>query len=553
VLDFLHVISFARFPVFQGTPTEHSVTFLLMARLLEGAGTLVAVTARLTRKPWGVNPALKAALASVAVAAVMIYAAMGADGWLPRLCRPTVGILEIGQELFMVAALCMVFACSVLFDDTARRELGRGMSIALLLLFGTKAAYVLMTCFGPGPGSLNNFVAHILKAGSYVALAGMIISVGVLHPHQRLRDTRQREHSLRAAVQEHADTLTAVIGASLDYLVIQDLHGRFLVVSPSVARLFERPVASFTHATWVDLGLPPAPMRAFDHLRAGVIHSGTAIMQEGRLRVRDRTIDLEYQIAPILDAQGAIQAVVTVARDITDRKTADRQLLASLEENQILLAEVHHRVKNNLQVVSSILQMQAWTATNSAVRHQFEDAVGRILALAKVHELLYQQNMFSRIDFERYVQSLCGELSELTGTQRRHIQLVVDIEPLQLSVDRAAPLALIVHELVTNSLKHAFDERGGTVTIRFRFLPDQMGELSVHDNGTGIAPDMLADSPSLGMTMLRMLARQLRGTLTWDNQNGTYARLRLPLSAATVAAFASQRATRQELVSAETA
>ncbi len=548
-LDFLHTTTFAYFPIFHGRSAEHSLGFFILARVLEGAGGLVAVTLGLRPSKRPYRPAQRAAIVSLACVAVLTYALTIGD-WLPRIHRPTTGMLPAGRALLWVATLLFLAGTAALLRGNARRQIGAAHTVLLISLFLTKVTYILMTLYGPPPSATavatNMLWTHVLKLSGYVTLAATVLSICVVRPHQKLRDTRQRESSLRAAVQEHADTLTAVIGASLDYLVIHDLDGRFLVVSPSVARLFQIPVSHFTHATWRELALPPMQMRLYDGLRDDVVRSGVAVMQEGRLRLGRRTLDLEYQVAPIQDAQGRIQAVVTVARDITDRKNAERRLLASLEENQILLAEVHHRVKNNLQVVSSILQMQAWTATNTAVRHQFEDAVGRILALAKVHELLYQQNMFSRIDFGRYVESLCGEVAELTGTRRRQIQLVVDIEPLQLTVDRAAPLALIVHELVTNSLKHAFEEQGGTITIRFRFLPGKNGELSVIDDGCGVAPSVISESSSLGITMLRMLARQLRATLSWESDGGTCARLILPLTVPSAAAYAGRRARRAE-------
>lgn len=530
ILDFLHAVSFADFPAFQGAPTADSVAFTVLARLLEAGGAVLAVLSARSDAAWPFHPARLMMLATTLLAICGIYAVLY-ESWLPGLLyAPGVGLSDVSQSLMGVAALALLVCVMSLARPGVRWRSDRRIGTALLGLFTVKLAYVSITLFGWDPVSTNSFIAHLLKAAGYAILAGTILRVGVLQPQRRLRDTREREQSLRAAVQDHADTLTAVIGASLDYLVIQDPEGRFLLVSPSVGRLFDLPLSRFPHATWTEIGLPAHPMRAFDQLRQSVLDSRRPLMQEGRLKVGGRSLDIEYQISPIFESRGGVQAIVTVGRDITDRKNAERRLRASLEENKILLAEVHHRVKNNLQVVSSILQMQAWTATNTAIRHQFEDAVGRILSLAKVHERLYQQDTFSRIDFGHYVQSLVGELSDLTGIRRRQIHLVVDIEPLQLTVDRAAPLALIVHELVTNSLKHAFDDRGGTISITFRHLTDQTGELSVSDTGAGLPAKALTNSPSLGMTILRMLTRQLRATLAWDTDHGTTARLTLPLT-----------------------
>jgi two-component sensor histidine kinase len=209
------------------------------------------------------------------------------------------------------------------------------------------------------------------------------------------------------------------------------------------------------------------------------------------------------------------------------RRTAE-ELTRSLREKEVLLREIHHRVKNNLQVMSSLLNLQAGKIPDPEERRPFLESIGRIRSMALVHEVLYQTSDFAQLDFASYLERLVRLLQSAYAAPE--VQSRLRLEKVHLPLDLAVPCALIVNELVSNAFKHAFpDGRKGVVTTAVRVLEDGKTELSVEDNGIGIPPEaMRNDGKSLGMFLVRILTDQILGTLTLDQSHGTTFRIQFP-------------------------
>jgi two-component sensor histidine kinase len=209
---------------------------------------------------------------------------------------------------------------------------------------------------------------------------------------------------------------------------------------------------------------------------------------------------------------------------IQERLKAEEQLRESLAEKEILLKEVHHRVKNNFQIVSSLLHLQASYIPNEGTKEILRESENRIRSMALIHEKLYQAENFSRIDFSDYVEAmtkqLFGAYEDLHG--RTAISCVV--EPLALSLDVAVPLGLVLNELITNALKYAFpDARPGKVCVRLR-PSERVGfyALEVSDNGIGIPESVsLRDGETLGLQLVSLLTDQIGGSVELDRSAGT--------------------------------
>jgi len=217
--------------------------------------------------------------------------------------------------------------------------------------------------------------------------------------------------------------------------------------------------------------------------------------------------------------------LVCVAQDISERKAAEEKLRRSLEEKEVLLREIHHRVKNNLQVISSLLSAQARDVTEAAVKERFEDTKGRIRSMAAIHEQLYQSDDLAQVDFDEYLDVLLDELFRAHRTGR--IEYSLETEPHPLPVDQAIPAGLIVNELASNALEHAFpDGQSGKITVTYR-TDDGEATLVVADNGQG-ADDLEAEG-TLGLRLVRGLTRQLRGTLSVNTEAGTRATVAFPI------------------------
>jgi PAS domain S-box-containing protein len=203
-------------------------------------------------------------------------------------------------------------------------------------------------------------------------------------------------------------------------------------------------------------------------------------------------------------------------RDITERRRTEEALRASLEEKESLLKEVHHRVKNNLQVISSLLNLQLRKVKNAEVRSFLRDTQNRIRSMAMLHEILYRSNNLADVHFPLYLKHLCDHLARSYDSGARKITLRQEISDIPLDPDQAITAGLIVNELVTNAIKHAFPSgAGGDVIVELRADDEDHLLLRVADNGVGLPPDTPPEAEeSLGLLLVESLSRQLNGRLS---------------------------------------
>jgi two-component sensor histidine kinase len=208
-----------------------------------------------------------------------------------------------------------------------------------------------------------------------------------------------------------------------------------------------------------------------------------------------------------------------------------------LQEKEALLGEIHHRVKNNMQVVSSLLALQARAVSNDETKRMLEDTRNRIHSMALLHETLYESGELAAVDFPKYIQQMTNYLFRSYGVESERIQVHADVEHVNLNLDAALPCGLLVNEVITNALKHAFPEgRGGEVRIVLRERQPGAAGLELSDDGVGL-PEGLdwATSRSLGLRLIRELARQLSATLDIESARGTKVRLTFPIAGAETA------------------
>ncbi|UCF31082.1 MAG: PAS domain S-box protein [bacterium] len=227
-----------------------------------------------------------------------------------------------------------------------------------------------------------------------------------------------------------------------------------------------------------------------------------------------------------LDYQGK-KARMALCHDVTEKIRSERRIKASLEEKEILLKEIHHRVKNNLQVISGLLHLQSHYISDESVKGIYRDSQNRVISMALIHESLYQKEDLARVDFADYIRSLVGNLSATYGVEGNRIATRMDVEDVQLVVDTAIPCGLIINELVTNALKHAFpDGSKGVVSIEFHQVDRQCYHLVISDNGSGFPEDVdFRNTNTLGLQLVTILVDQLGGTIDLDRDGGTTFRI----------------------------
>jgi two-component sensor histidine kinase/CheY-like chemotaxis protein len=241
---------------------------------------------------------------------------------------------------------------------------------------------------------------------------------------------------------------------------------------------------------------------------------------------------LEDKLVELDDTNQALE------RDIARREWAEEQLKASLREKEVLLKEIHHRVRNNLQILSSMLTLQANSIKNEQVRSALTESRSRVISMALIHEQLYHSKDLARIDFAEYARTLTTQLFRSYGIKPGQIELHLALDSVLLGVDQAIPCGLIINELVSNALKHAFSPSGGNprpigapAEIRVALHSEQEDTLvlMVNDTGVGLPQAVDLSNPSgLGLQLVTTLTKQLQGTISVERGAGTIFRITFP-------------------------
>jgi two-component sensor histidine kinase len=233
-------------------------------------------------------------------------------------------------------------------------------------------------------------------------------------------------------------------------------------------------------------------------------------------RIQERTHELEW----------VNSALVTENRQ---RSTAEEQLRTSLHEKEVLLREIHHRVKNNLQIIVSLLYLQANKTDDPGFSEALMESQTRVRSMALIHEKLYQSDNLSSIDFEGYLKNLVANLMVSYGVDRSRVKVTIAVDSLPMTINTAIPLGLIMNELVSNTLKYAFPQgNSGEVSIRGSMEGDTI-HICVRDNGRGIPESFdWKHADSLGLSLVQMLIRQLKGTIELSRNAGTEFTISVP-------------------------
>ena len=226
--------------------------------------------------------------------------------------------------------------------------------------------------------------------------------------------------------------------------------------------------------------------------------------------------------SPIKDSDGNVTGSIHIAHDITERKEIEEKLEKTLEEKDILMKEIYHRTKNNLMVISSLLSLQSRYIKDKDTQSIFKESQNRAKSMAMVHEKLYRSGDLKHLNFTEYIENLSNDLYNTYTMDKSLVKLDLDIEDIKLDVEISVPLALILNELLTNSLKHAFpDGTGGEITVDMNRY-DGGYNLSVSDNGIGFPEDLdYHNTDTLGMLIVNSLTDQIDGELNLDRNKGT--------------------------------
>jgi PAS domain S-box-containing protein len=312
----------------------------------------------------------------------------------------------------------------------------------------------------------------------------------------------------------------AAVGASM-----VDLEGPFIKVNRSLCEMLGYEEDEMLSMTFSDVTHPDDVQMSLDRMKDMLEGKGDHAAFENRYLHSDGH-EIYVLISPSLvrDEDGEPQYFVALWQNITDRREAENRIRVSLREKEVLLQEVHHRVKNNMQVIVSLLKLQSRYVKEKETLDMFGESQSRINSMALIHEKLYMSDDLSSIDLSDYIKTLASSLLVNLGSGTRKVGLNTDLNRLYINTDTAIPCGLILNELVSNCLKHAFPgDAEGEISISLNKTDNDYYVLSVSDNGVGFPAGLdLRNSNSLGLELVTLLAEtQLHGKIELNANGGT--------------------------------
>ncbi len=347
------------------------------------------------------------------------------------------------------------------------------------------------------------------------------------------------EESVRAIVINARD----ITDRKLAEQSLQESEERFRMMSNTAPVMIWRAGTDgrcmFVNKTWLDFrgrtieeelgngwseGIHPDDLQGYLDLYLSFFRERKSFQMEYRLRRHDGQYRWVLDAGvPIFLPSGEFNGYIGSCIDVTERKKAADQIKVALQEKDLLLKEVHHRVKNNLQVISSLFDLQADEIADEKMRQIMVKNQQRVRAISLVHDMLYQSKKLSRIDFAEYVNGLSRSLAQMHDRGDGRVNIIIEIDDIYLDINRAIPCGLIINEIVTNSLKHAFpEERNGEIKISFVHRVNSLEyHLCISDNGCGLHGSVdILQRKSLGMEIVKALANQLGGEISFKNGRG---------------------------------
>ncbi|NER36527.1 MAG: PAS domain S-box protein [Oscillatoria sp. SIO1A7] len=328
---------------------------------------------------------------------------------------------------------------------------------------------------------------------------------------------RESEEKFRRIFEE------APIGMNLT-----DSSGRYLQANPAFCKMLgyteeelkSQHFLSFTHPEDIKREMPYM-QRRWQGKR------NSYRMEKRYIKKNGEIIWTKITAGSIKDGMGDSNYALAMVEDISDRKQAQAKLQESLEEKEVLLREIHHRVKNNLHVIANLLDMQSDYTEDEAAKTILLESQNRVRTMAKVHQQLCQSDNIARVNLREYIENLVEKLLAVHKINPYQVQLILELEPIAVNLETAIPCGLLINELVTNSLKYAFTEGHiGEILIQLQSGQEQQLHLIIGDNGIGIPEEVdWQQTNTLGLRLTNILARQLKAAIELDRSKGTCFRL----------------------------
>lgn len=343
---------------------------------------------------------------------------------------------------------------------------------------------------------------------------------------KKLEDITGNHRQARKTLMKEKDQKQMYLDIAEVILVALDQDGIITLINRKGCRILGYEYGELIGKNWFQTCLPPENRREvfkiFKQLMKGRIepaeyYENPLITRNGEIRL------IAWHNAHLKNEDGDVVGTLSSGQDITERKQAENKLKNSLKEKELLLKEVHHRVKNNMAVISSLLNLQAEKFKDPPVLNAFRDSRHRIRSMALVHEKLYQAKDLSKIEFSQYIKELSRQISRSNEFQGARISIKVKADNIKLGIDVAIPCGLIINELLTNAFKYAFpNNQRGEIRIYMQLKENKFYELMVKDNGVGLPAHIdVQKTTSFGLNLVCLLTQQLEGKVEVHRKKGT--------------------------------
>ncbi|MBI5460502.1 PAS domain S-box protein [Methanobacterium sp.] len=375
------------------------------------------------------------------------------------------------------------------------------------------------------PGIPTEF--RILKAdGEYLPVESVSKNMmnvpgidGVVVTTHPIKERKEMEEALLDSEEKYR----VLFESDPNYMVLVGLDGVILDVNDATLNFSGLSKENLIDEKFTDLGLFPE-----EDANLHIENLSLAIKKEDVHAFQCKIINktggyswIESQMVP-LEKEGKLTSILVIATDITERKIATDQLKSSLMEKEVLLKEIHHRVKNNMQIISSLLNLQTHHVHDDKIAVDvLKESQNRVKSMAMIHEKLYQSKDFTNIQFDDYIERLISELFYSYNIRKDRVKPSIEVEEVRLNIETAVPCGLIISELVSNCLKHAFPEGEGELNLSLKIVDDKY-ELIISDNGIGFPKELnFENTESLGLQLVNSLVKQIDGNIKLDKSHGT--------------------------------
>jgi PAS domain S-box-containing protein len=365
------------------------------------------------------------------------------------------------------------------------------------------------------------------KDGSYVYLE----SIGTNYTHLSYINgiiVNSRDVTKRKLIENDVKRLSHAVEQSSNTVVITDINGNIEYVNKKFVDL-----TGYTKEEAI--GKNPSLLKSGETNKNEYYNLWETILTgktwEGEFKNKKKNGEFYWEtvkITPVIDANDKIINFIAIKHDITVKKQQEEELKKNLEEKELMLREIHHRVKNNLQIVNSLLNLQQSSVDDPALKAQLKISQNRVKSMALIHQLLYKSNELTKIDMEDYLMGLASFMLASYGELKDRLNIIVKCKDIFFSIETAVPFGLLVNELITNSLKHGFpDLRSGNIEVSLSAEDGGTYVLEYNDNGIGMPLSVVnGHVMTFGMYLIDTLVTQLDGVLELNSDNGTAYKIR---------------------------